>query len=93
MGSHLLDLKSVASGQPLPPELRQRQGQLVAQALRLRERLGDPVDGLAELLSTLPPEGDEFWLQIAADCPSPHPSPRGGEGVHSPRPLRERGWG
>ena len=43
----------------------QRQQQLVAQAQRLRKRLGDPADGLAELMSTLPPEKDTFWLELA----------------------------
>lgn len=56
--------KLADSRQPLPPELCARQEQLVAQALRLRKRLGDPVDGLAELMSTLPPEEDAFWLQL-----------------------------
>jgi len=60
----LRDLELAAGRQPLPPELRVRQEQLVAQALRLRKRLGDPVDGLAELMSTLPPEEDAFWLQL-----------------------------
>lgn len=60
----LRDLELAASRHPLPPELRVRQEQLVAQALRLRKRLGDPVDGLAELMSTLPPEEDAFWLQL-----------------------------
>jgi hypothetical protein len=26
--------------------------------------LGDPVDRLAKLLSTLPPDGDRFWVDI-----------------------------
>ncbi len=61
----LQDLAWAACGQPLSPELRQRQQQLVAQAQRLRKRLGDPADGLAELMSTLPPEEDTFWLELA----------------------------
>lgn len=63
----LRDLKWAAHGRPLPPELRQRQEQLVAQAHRLRKRLGDPVDGLVELMSTLPPEEDAFWLELAEE--------------------------
>ena len=45
-------------------ELHRRQKQLVTQAHRLRKRLGDPVDGLVELLSSLPSEGDTFWLEL-----------------------------
>jgi len=61
------DLEQATRDQPLPPELRQRQEQLVRQARRLRARLGDPVDELARLLSTLPPAEDEFWLQLAEE--------------------------
>ncbi len=61
----LRDLECEARGWPLPPELRQRQEQLVGQAHRLRKQLGDPVDGLAKLMSTLPPEEDAFWLELA----------------------------
>ena len=60
----LRNLELAACGHALPPELRQRQERLLAQAKRLRKRLGDPVDGLAKLLSTLPSEDDVFWLQI-----------------------------
>ena len=45
---------------PLSPELRRRQETLVAQAHHLEAQLGDPVDRLARLLSTLPPDGDRF---------------------------------
>ena len=48
----------------LPVELQQRQAQLVAQAQQLQARLGDPIDGLAKFLSDLPPDHDEFWLQV-----------------------------
>jgi prevent-host-death family protein len=65
----LQELEPTARGQPLPPELGRRQAQLIAQAHRLRARLGDPVDGLAELLSTLPPEGQEFWFQLVEETP------------------------
>ena len=51
---------------PLPPELVHRQGELVARARRLEERLGDPIDGLAELFNRLPPDGDDFWVEILA---------------------------
>jgi len=60
----LQELERTVHRQSLPPELRQRQEQLMMQALRLRARLGDPVEGLMELMNTLPPEGNEFWLQI-----------------------------
>ena len=49
---------------PLPLALRRRQELLVATAQHLEARLGDPVDGLAELFSTLPPAGDDFWVEI-----------------------------
>ena len=65
----LRGLQWAARKQPLPPELYQRQEQLVAQARRLRKRLGDPVNGLAELLSSLPPEEDAFWLELAEGTP------------------------
>ncbi len=60
----LQELEQAAHRQPLPPELYHRQEELVAQARLLRARLGDPVKGLAELMSTLPPE-EAFWLQLA----------------------------
>jgi prevent-host-death family protein len=65
----LQELERAARKQPLPRELVQRQEQLIADARRLRARLGDPVDGLAEIMSTLPPESDEFWLQLAETTP------------------------
>ena len=49
---------------PLPPELQQRQRLLVERARQLESRYGDPVTGLAELFSTLPPSEDDFWLEI-----------------------------
>ncbi len=49
---------------PLPPELRQRQAQLVEQARELEKHLGDPITGLAELFSNLPPTTDSFWVEI-----------------------------
>ncbi len=49
---------------PLSPQLRRRQETLVARAHRLEAQLGDPVDRLARLLSTLPPDGDRFWIDI-----------------------------
>lgn len=60
----LQELEQAHYRQLLSPELRQRQERLVSQAHRLRARLGDPVQGLAELTSTLPPEGSDFWLQL-----------------------------
>lgn len=49
---------------PLPPALRQRQERLLSQAQLLREQLGDPLEGIANILHDLPPESDEFWVQI-----------------------------
>lgn len=49
---------------PLPPELRQHQEQVAAEARRLREEMGDPVDQLSELLSRLPAQDDPFWIQV-----------------------------
>jgi prevent-host-death family protein len=63
------ELEQAARRQPLSPELRQRQEGLVSQAHRLRARLGDPVKGLADLMSSLPAEGEEFWLQLAEGTP------------------------
>lgn len=65
----LQELEQAHHRQPLSPELRQRQEELVRQAHRLRARLGDPVQGLTELTSTLPPEDDEFWLQLVEGMP------------------------
>jgi hypothetical protein len=42
---------------------------LVGRAHRLPKRLGDPVDGLTGLLSSLPPEGDTFWLELIEEMP------------------------
>jgi prevent-host-death family protein len=63
----LRELEWTCSGLPLRPELRQRQEQLVSRAYQLRRRLGDPVDGLAELLQSLPPNEDVFWLELAEE--------------------------
>jgi len=49
---------------PLPPELQRRQRILVERAHQLERRYGDPIPGLAELFSALPPDDDEFWVQI-----------------------------
>ena len=40
-----------SKAEQLPPHLRQRQIQLVSQAHQLRAHLGDPINGLIELLS------------------------------------------
>ena len=48
----------------LSPELQRRQALLVAKARRLEQEHGDPVTGLGELFSTLPPADDDFWIQI-----------------------------
>jgi prevent-host-death family protein len=63
------ELEQATREQPLPPDLRQRQERLVGQARRLRAQLGDPVEGLSQLLSTLPPAGDEFWLHLVEEMP------------------------
>jgi prevent-host-death family protein len=58
---------AAASGEwasSLPPELQRRQRILVERAQQLERQYGDPVDGLAALFSTLPPDEDEFWVQI-----------------------------
>lgn len=63
-------LREVAGGtatstpSPLSAELRRRQMALVARARHLEAQLGDPVNRLAKLLSTLPPDGDRFWVDI-----------------------------
>lgn len=54
----------IASSSPLPAALQQRQRRLVERARQLEERDGDPVARLAEFLSTLPPDEDDFWLEI-----------------------------
>ena len=54
-----------AGGPPLlPPELRRRQEALLADARRLRARFGPPEQRLAELFADLPPESDEFWVEV-----------------------------
>lgn len=58
------DVAMATHPSPLPPELRRRQEILVARAIRLRERLGPPEDRLGELFADLPPEGDDFWVEI-----------------------------
>lgn len=65
--NRLQDLRPAADRQGLPAALRERQKELVAQARRLRARVGDPVDGLAKALRTLPPADDAFWLQLAEE--------------------------
>jgi len=49
---------------PLPPALQRRQAMLVERARELEQRLGDPIAGLAELFSSLPPADDNFWVEI-----------------------------
>lgn len=49
---------------PLPPELRRRQEALVARAIQLRKEIGLPEDRLGELFADLPPEDDDFWVEI-----------------------------
>lgn len=49
---------------PLPPELQCRQRLLVERARQLQEKHGDPVTGLADFFSKLPPEEDSFWFEI-----------------------------
>ena len=63
----LRELERPVPGRSLSPELIQRPEQLIAQAQRLRARLGDPVDGLAEIMGTLPPADDAFWLQLVEE--------------------------
>ena len=48
----------------LSPEMLRRQEALIARARSLRERLGPPEECLAELFADLPPEGDDFWIEI-----------------------------
>jgi len=52
----------------ISPDLLQRQRTLVSRARQLRARHGDPVDGLAELLKSLPPANDSFWVELS-DAP------------------------
>jgi hypothetical protein len=49
---------------PWPDSLRQRPQFLIERARELEKRFGDPVARLAELLSTLPPDDDPFWVEI-----------------------------
>jgi hypothetical protein len=48
----------------LSPELQRRQEILLARARQLRAHMGPPEDRLAELLTDLPPDGDDFWREI-----------------------------
>jgi len=48
----------------LPPEVQRRQDSLLAQARVLRARFGPPEQRLAELFADLPPESDEFWVEV-----------------------------
>lgn len=59
-------LHAGAAGEPppLPPELWRRQEALLAHARRLRARFGPPEQRLAELFADLPPESDEFWVEV-----------------------------
>jgi len=52
------------SSSPLPPNLLHRQRILVERAQHLRERLGPPEERLAELFAHLPPQDDDFWLEV-----------------------------
>lgn len=58
------DAAARVGSSPLSPELRRRQDILLARARQLRARLGPPEDRLAELLADLPPDDDDFWLEI-----------------------------
>lgn len=49
---------------PLSSEMLRRQQGLMTRARSLRERLGAPEERLAELFADLPPEGDDFWLDV-----------------------------
>jgi len=60
----LLKRASQEPDAPLSAALYRRQEQLVAQAKHLRDELGDPLVGLAEILHDLPSGDDEFWTQI-----------------------------
>lgn len=53
---------------PLSSELLRRQEELVARARRLEAQMGDPLERLAQLLSTLPPDDDPFWVDIHGVC-------------------------
>jgi prevent-host-death family protein len=56
--------KDRSKSTPLSPELQRRQRLLVERARRLQEKHGDPVAGLADFFSKLPPEEDSFWFEI-----------------------------
>lgn len=71
MGVDEFDRLQRTSGQPdgvvsspLSPHLLLRQERLVQRAQFLRQRLQSPTEQLAELLADLPPDADEFWLEI-----------------------------
>ncbi len=49
---------------PLPPHLLRRQRILVDRAQHLQERLGPPEERLAELFADLPPQDDDFWVEV-----------------------------
>jgi prevent-host-death family protein len=49
---------------PLSPELQRRQTALVARARELRAQYGPPENRLAELFADLPPNDNDFWLEI-----------------------------
>ena len=57
-------LETPDTSSPLSPALRQRQESLLSQAQALRQQLGDPLEGLANILRDVPPEGDEFWVEV-----------------------------
>ncbi len=48
----------------IAPEVRRLQKALLAQAGRLRTRVGPPEQRLAELLADLPPADDPFWVEV-----------------------------
>ena len=58
------DLPGAETHSPLPPALLRRQQTLVAQAQRIRERLGAPAERLADFFADLPPADDDFWAEI-----------------------------
>lgn len=49
---------------PLSSEMLRRQQALMDRARPLRERLGPPEERLAEIFADLPPEEDDFWIEI-----------------------------
>ncbi len=49
---------------PWTPELQRRQQALVAQARSLRARFGPPEQRLVDFFADLPPEDDEFWVEV-----------------------------